>query len=62
MSLYSVKSVLISLKGKNRYWCLGRDMDHLADSTAELHQGWKDWYVGWQGIPMDNCPWENVNL
>ena len=33
-------------------------MDHLADSTAELRQGGKDWYVGWQGIPMNNCPRE----
>ena len=33
-------------------------MDHLADSAAEVHQGGKDWYVGWQGIPMNNCPWE----
>ena len=36
MSLYSVKSVFVQLKGKNRNWCLGRDMDHLANSTAEL--------------------------
>ena len=27
-------------------------MDHLANSTAELGQEGKDWYVGWQGIPM----------
>ena len=33
-------------------------MDHLADSAAELRQGGKDWYVGWQGIPMNNCHWE----
>ena len=26
-------------------------MDHLANNTAELHQGGKGWYVGWQGIP-----------
>ena len=32
-------------------------MDHLADSAAEMHPGEKDWYVGWQGIPMNNCPW-----
>ena len=25
-------------------------MDHLADSTAELRQGGKDRYVGWQGL------------
>ena len=32
-------------------------MGHLADSAAELCQGGKDWFVGWQGIPMNNCPW-----
>ena len=36
-------------------------MNHLADSAAELCGGGKDWYVGWQGIPMKNCPWENFN-
>ena len=53
MSLYSVKRVLVSLKSKNRNWCLGRDMDHLANSTAELCQGGKNWYVGWQSFPMN---------
>ena len=33
-------------------------MDYLADSTAELHQGRKDRYVGWEGIPMDDSPRE----
>ena len=33
-------------------------MDHPADSAAELRQGGKDWYVGWQGIPMNSCPRE----
>ena len=37
-------------------------MNHMENSTAELRQGVKDWYVGWQGIPMYNWPWENVNL
>ena len=32
-------------------------MDHLA-SAAELRQGGKDWYVGWWGIPINNCPRE----
>ena len=54
MSLYSVKRGLIKLKGKNRHWCSGRDMDHLADRTPELIQGAKDWYVGWQSIPVNN--------
>ena len=38
-------------------WCSGRDVDHLANSAAELRQGGKGWYAGWQGIPMNNCPW-----
>ena len=42
MSLYSAKRVLIQFKSKNRNWCLGRDMDHLVDSAAELRQGGKD--------------------
>ena len=54
MSLYIVKRVLVHLKGKNRNWCLGRDMDHLANRTAELREGGKNWYVGWQGIAMNN--------
>ena len=39
MSLYSMKRVLVELKVKNRHWCLGRDMDHLVNSAAELRQG-----------------------
>ena len=50
MSFYSVKKMLLTLnyikyinliylKGKNRNRCLGRNMDHPADSTAELGQG-----------------------
>ena len=39
MSLYSVKRVLVQLKDKNTNWCLGRDMDHLVNSAAELRQG-----------------------
>ena len=42
MSLYSVKRVLVQLKGKNGNWCSGRDMDHLANSTAELRHGGKN--------------------
>ena len=37
----------MSLYRGNRNWCLGRDMDHLADSAAELRQGGKDLYIGW---------------
>ena len=35
-------------------------MDHLANSAAELRQSGKDWHVGWQGIPLNNCPCEPV--
>ena len=54
MSLYSVKRVLVLLKGKHRSWCSVRDMDHLANTATELRQGGKGWYVGWQGISMNN--------
>ena len=44
MSLYRVKRELILLQGKKkkRNWCLGRHMDQLANSAAELRQGGKD--------------------
>ena len=31
-----------------------RPMEQLAKSAAKLHQGGEDWYVGWQGIQMNN--------
>ena len=34
-------------------------MDHLADSIAKLSQ---NWYIGREGIPVDDSPGENVNL
>ena len=38
-------------------------MDYLADSTAKLCQGGKGRYIGREGVPMDNNPWEEyVNL
>ena len=46
----------MQLKDKCRNWCLGRDIGHLAISTAELLQGGEDWYMGWQDIPMDDRP------
>ena len=33
-------------------------MAHLADSTAKLCQGGKGWYVGREGVPIDDSPWE----
>ena len=38
MSLYSVRKMLVQFKVKNRNLCLGRDMDHLVNSAAELRQ------------------------
>ena len=26
--------------------------------AGRAFQGGEDWYVGWQGIPVNNCPWE----
>ena len=37
-------------------------MDHLANSTAELRQGGKNWYVSWQGIPMNSVLGKNVKM
>ena len=31
-------------------------MDRLADSTAELCQGRKNRYIGWEGVPMHDNP------
>ena len=33
-------------------------MDHLADSIAKLSQGRKNWYIGREGIPVDDSPGE----
>ena len=33
-------------------------MDHLADSIAKLSQGRKIWYIGRDGIPVDDSPGE----
>ena len=36
-------------------------MDHLADSTAKLSQGWENWYIGGdriEGVPVDDSSWE----
>ena len=37
-------------------------MAYQTDSTAKLCQGGKGWYVGREGVPMDNSSGENVNL
>ena len=33
-------------------------MDHLADSIAKLSQGRKNWYIGREGVPVDDSPRE----
>ena len=33
-------------------------MDHLADSIAKLSQGRKNWYIGREGVPVDDSPGE----
>ena len=33
-------------------------MDHLADSIAKLSQGRENWYIGREGIPVDDSSWE----
>ena len=34
-------------------------MDHLADSIAKLSQGRENWYIGREGIPVDDSSGEN---
>ena len=31
-------------------------MDHLADSIAKLSQGRTNWYIGREGVPVDDSP------
>ena len=31
-------------------------MDHLADSIYKLSQGRKNWYIGREGVPVDDSP------
>ena len=31
-------------------------MDHLADSIAKLSQGRTNWYIGGEGVPVDDSP------
>ena len=37
-------------------------MNYSADSTAKLCQGGKGRYFSREGVPVDNCSGENVNL
>ena len=54
--------ILVWLIDKIRGQYLGRHMDHLADSIAKLSQGMKNWYIGREGVPVDDLLGENVNL
>ena len=46
--------VLVWIKAKIRGRYLGRHMDHLADSIAKLSQGRENWYIGMEGIPVND--------
>ena len=50
--------VLVYIKDKIRGQYLGRHMDHLADSIAKLSQGRENWYIGREGIPVDDSSGE----
>ena len=57
--------MLVWIKDKIRGRYLGRHMDHLADSIAKLSQGRENWYIGREGIPVDDSSrgkCEPVNL
>ena len=45
---------MVWIKDKIRGRYLGRHMDHLADSIAKLSQGRENWYIGREGIPVDD--------
>ena len=47
---------------KPEFGILEGQMNYPADSTAKLCQGGKGWYVGKEGVPMDNSGGSNVNL
>ena len=46
--------MLVWIKDKIRGRYLGRHMYHLADSIAKLSQGRENWYIGREGIPVDD--------
>ena len=33
-------------------------MDHLTDSIGKLSHGRKNWYIGREGVPVDDSPGE----
>ena len=50
--------VLVWIKDKIRGRYLGEHMDNLADSIAKLSQGRENWYIGREGIPVDDSSGE----
>ena len=50
--------VLVWIKDNLRGRYLGRHMDHLAESIAKLSQGRENWYIGREGIPVDDSSGE----
>ena len=50
--------MLVWIKDKIRGRYLGRHMDHLADSIAKLSHGRENWYIGREGIPVDDSSGE----
>ena len=50
--------VLVWIKDKIRGRYLGRHMDHMAESIAKLNQGRENWYIGREGIPVDDSSGE----
>ena len=50
--------VLVWIKDKIRGRYLGRHMDHLVDSIAKLSQGREKWYIGREGVPVDDSSGE----
>ena len=59
MSLYTASRGFLSIVKDNiRGQYLGRHMDHLVNSIANLSQGRKNCYVGREGFPVDDSPGE----
>ena len=51
--------VFISMEKRyNRRSVFRETMDHLADSIAKLSQGRENWYIGREGIPVDDSSGE----
>ena len=58
MSLYTANRDVSIVKDKIRGQYYGRHMDHLVNSIANLSQDRKNFYVGREGVPVDDSPGE----